>query len=1135
MVKDNLDKQSILKQMDPSQDQIKPILERNQDIVVTAGAGTGKTRTLVARYLSLLAEGVPLRTIVAITFTKKAAREMRNRIREEVRIYLQSPGLTEDDSCYWRGIYESLDAARISTIHSLATDILRQHPAEMGLDPRFELLDEGQAARLKAQAVEAALSWGSEDSKAAVIFPVYGAWKLRRVIAELLSKRLDIGAALENGSDDIWQTWQPLLTKPIKSFVENPEVISALDEILAYETNGILQKAEENGDLLVDDLRIVIDSWKKIIKPKGSNDWITLSRCLGPLRAHLKQKGKKENWAPGKPKELIKSIQPVFDNNIGTDKLDLAVDQKLAQEIIPGIKEVFQYANRWYDAAKDQLNGLDFDDLENNSLRLLQNFPDVKTYWQNQIKALLVDEYQDTNNRQRDLVNALNGPGKRLFIVGDGKQSIYRFRGADVAVFRHEQELIGEKGSSFQLSTSYRAHPDLLNNLNSLLEPVLGIDTSLSYVEPFSALSPGRSDNPRYKDHPYIELHLAAGTKADGAGKTAAESVAARIIDIIEKSREEEGGESAQTLKFGDVAVLCRASGSFPAYESAFEKAGIPYLTIAGQGFYNRPEIRDLLNALRAFSDTQNDLAVAGLMRSPVVGLPDDALLLYRDLQRQRNGQSLYEVIKENSHLGENDINERVEYLINLVERYSNLVGRISAADILGRFIEDSGYLAAMAMGGYHRNIQNMKKLVADAQNSGIVGVPDFLNMISELRNVSAREGEAASVAEGAVQIMTVHQAKGLEFPIVILGDASKKDRFGRDILIDPVFGIVPPFTETRIAETDSEKPELVTASSLAYELALEGERSRDEAESNRLFYVAATRAQELLIISGVLGKLNKDQTLGKLGGWLEKVNQTLGLRELPFEFRADGNSIYHHKIDRNGLEANLTIYENRVNFGLNNKVQKMDPLQPADKQIIPELDLDDSPKSIEEVKIPGILRATTIAKKPAAPARIVGDVVHRALQLWKFPDQGESEFIDWAGAELKGRGVIRESEVKNGYRRVKDILERFQAHELFGRMTRAEILLHEVPYSIGEKGKPGRSGVIDALFKDEGRWYIVEFKTDEIRDKKRFDWVWQHEDYKQQVGRYINAVNVILGEEPEAVLCFLNYEKRIYLVTDQW
>ena len=319
------------------------------------------------------------------------------------------------------------------------------------------------------------------------------------------------------------------------------------------------------------------------------------------------------------------------------------------------------------------------------------------------------------------------------------KQSIYRFRGADVAVFRQEQDAINRDGRSFQLSTSYRAHPALLDNLNSLLEPVLGLDTSLDYVEPFSPLIPGRKDHSRYKGQPYIELHLAAGMKTDGAGKTTAEAVTARIIDIIEESKRTEPEGSDRALKFGDVAVLCRASGSFPVYEAAFEKAGVPYLTISGKGFYDRPEVRDLLNALGAFTDTQNDLAMVGLMRSPVIGLPDDVLLQLRDMQRKDNKASLYETVKESINLVDDEFSERARYLIGIVEKYSNLMGRISAADILGQYIEESGYIAAMAMGGFHRSIQNMKKMVSDAQNSGVVSVPEFLSTITELKNVAVR------------------------------------------------------------------------------------------------------------------------------------------------------------------------------------------------------------------------------------------------------------------------------------------------------------------------------------------------------------------------------------------------------------
>ena len=1129
----------ILRQMDPSTEQEKPILSRGQDIVVTAGAGTGKTRTLVARYLSLLVDGIPLRSIVAITFTKKAAREMRNRIREEVRTYLERKELKEEDLVFWREVYESLDAARISTIHSLAADILRQHPAEMNLDPQFELLDEGYSARLKSQAVEASLVWAGQDDSVSILFSTYGDWKLRRVINELLSKRLDILAVLDQAPIDLWKKWRPLLIRPLKEFVEHPVVQAGLDGLLSLEGQGIVNQAEAAGDLLVKDLRIVNKQWENVRNAHQNEDWVEISRSLGPLRSHLKQKGRQENWAPAKPRAVIKEIQAIYDGIIGYGNLDLELDRKLAREIIPALGRCFLYADRWYSSAKEQVIGLDFDDLEKKALNLLQEYPQVKQYWQEQIQALLVDEYQDTNDRQRELVNHLRGEGNNLFIVGDGKQSIYRFRGADVAVFRQEQEAIREKGNSFHLPSSYRAHPVLLQNLNTLLEPVLGTEDDLPYVEPFAELKPGRQDSPRINDPPYIELHLAAGTKADGAGKIAAEAVAARLIEIFTQEKGKEKIKKGKNpLTFGDAAILCRASNSFPAFEAAFEKAGIPYLTIAGQGFYDRPEIRDLLNALQVFADPQNDLAVAGLMRSPVVGLADDLLLQIRDFQKEREIPSLIEAARQIKDIDKRENNLRIQELISLVDSFGKLVGRITAAEIISQFVDQTGYLAALVLNGQYRGVQNIKKLVTDAQNSGIVNISEFLNTIAELRNVSIREGEAQAVAEGAVQIMTVHQSKGLEFPIVVLGDASKKERFGRDILVDDKLGFVIPFSEKRIVEDSPAAPEITTASSLAYELASAEERLKEDAESNRLLYVAATRAQEMLIISGTLGKPTKDQKMAKLSGWLGKLALPLGLSQLTVDFQIDGNKAHHRELDFPGLNASLNIYESgmAIDLFIQPILDELDADEMEDFPVFQDILLDEGQKisdwKLEENQI---YRVTSDSKRAHVPARVVGEIVHKALERWIFPSNGEADFINWAETEFRELGLVTEKEIQNGYNRARKILERFQDSDLFQRMDNAELLKHEVPFSVMGDQNSVFKGSIDALFRERNHWVLVEFKTDEIRDQKGFDWIWEHEDYQDQVANYLRAAKKILGEQPKPVLCFLNYEKRIHLVTDCW
>ncbi|MFN2111898.1 MAG: UvrD-helicase domain-containing protein [Anaerolineales bacterium] len=1120
--------------MEPSTEQVLPILSRGVDVVVSAGAGTGKTRTLVARYLGLLAEGVPLRSIVAITFTVKAAREMRNRIRVEIRRYLSD---CEDTSerLFWLTLYDSLDAARISTIHSLAAEILRQHPAELGLDPRFELLEESQTAQLKSQAVQAGLNWAGEDPDAALLFPALGSWKLTRMVRQLLEKRLEVTGSLEAIPDDPWPIWKEMLIEPIRQFVEDPDVKLGLDELLNLESEGIMSRAEGAGDQLVEDLRIVNRSWREVKLALQGQDWIRVSRNLGDLGKHLKIKGKASNWTPGRPKEIIKDLQEHYRTALGKKyDLDLETDRKIAEEIIPQLIRVFRFVVQWYAESRRQLNGLDFDDLEEGVLSLFRDFPAAARYWQEQVEYLLVDEYQDTNQRQRLLINSLCGERGELFIVGDGKQSIYRFRGADVSVFRTEQERIGSAGISCQLSTSYRAHEKLLRVLNHMLAPVLGAETGIPYQVPFSPLEAGREDPPVLETGPYLELHLVAGTKSQGAGLLAAQAVAARLLELVNGDGEVSGRSG---VSYGDIAVLCRASSSFPDFEAAFELAGIPYLTIAGQGFYDRPEIRDLLNGLRLFADPQDDLAAAGLLRSPAMGIGDDELYLLRRYQQSEGCSSLYQAACQYASVVEDGLANRLIPFKTQADQFIGLSGRISAGEILAQYVDQTGYIAALIYAGQFRGAQNVRKLVREALNSGIVEIADFLGAIDDLRSVAVREGEAPSVVEGSVQIMTVHQAKGLEFPIVVLGDASKKDPSVRDILLDERFGMVLPFTMKELVEDPAGVPGIEEFSSLAYEIALEAEKPKAEAESERLLYVAATRCQEMLIISGAIGKPTSSNSLSSFSGWLGKLSEPLGLDAMDLELDPEGGKIFQVDLEQNGIEAILTVYEagaqidSHLAYAKGPEEKKgptdlpmIEYMAPSEKEQI-EFQVNDHPISLKIYR----------QDNSYMPSIVVGKVVHRALEEWGFPSEGEEDFLKWVESEFQNSGFHSKDAIRDGYRKTRKILERFQESELYQRMDTAEILKHEVRFSLMENGNGVQLGSIDALFRESGQWYLVEFKTDEVRSDTDYRTILQDGDYQGQVAGYLVAAENLLGERPQPILCFLNFKGEVYLETSLW
>jgi ATP-dependent helicase/nuclease subunit A len=779
----------IVAQLAPSQEQIPIILDRGRDVVATAGAGTGKTRTLVARYLSLLADGLALRSIVAITFTKKAAREMRNRVREEVRRYQLEPDLEQQERALWRQVFSDLDAARIGTIHSLCTEILRAHPAEAAIDPRFEVLDEGQTALLQAQAVDQALAWAADDREALSLFSLLGERNLRQELARLLRERLTVAESFRQDKDFLVH-WEQSLGETQEAQLSNLKASPCWQDTLA------VLKANQASKL---DDRMESQRQNALAAVRDASG--SLEERLGSL-AQLGQidlrGGRQSAWPGGKTqlaevKKALKTVRELWRENAGLLALHLNhMDEELARAL-PALRATWTIADRYYETLKRKRNALDFDDLEQQARLLLISHADVLQRWRDEIEAILVDEFQDTNGSQRDLVQLLNGDRGRLFIVGDAKQSIYRFRGADVTVFRSEREEIERRGQAYSLHRSYRAHKALIQGLNDLLRPVLGKeqDPSRPWAEPFAPLSHHREASHPSLEAPFIELHLTVGSKGGGALDRAADALVNRIVELVERS--ERPGLDAP-LDYGDVAILCRASGSFQAYEDALERAGVPFLTVAGRGFYGRPEIRDLLNALTALADPTDDLALVGLLRSPAFALSDTAL--YALSLTWPKEKPLWNSLLQGNHDLAGDQGQRLQRAVAIITDLNKQAGRSTIAELLGAFLNATDYRAALIQAGETRGARNVAKLVTDAHVSGLVGVGEFLEYVSGLRDSGTREGEARATSEGAVQIMSVHAAKGLEFALVAIGDITRYRQKRTEIQIQPDLGVLLPLKD---------------------------------------------------------------------------------------------------------------------------------------------------------------------------------------------------------------------------------------------------------------------------------------------------------------------------------------------------
>ncbi len=1135
---------SILALFPLTDDQRTAVTVHDAAVSVTAGAGSGKTRALVGRYLALLEEGLTSRSLVAITFTDKAAREMRNRVRIAITDWLEQGGASNRK--FWEDAFSAMDAARISTIHGLCAAILRAHPAEAGLDPTFDVLEEGQSAVWQARAVEEGLAWATTQPDVARLFRAFQEEHLRRLLANLLDNRLDAEQVFAQLPQDPLRQWAIALDAWFTRQLSAPPWQGALETLATL-------RAQKADDKLETARQAVLERWTDVCQAQAARDWESLFAALLALREAIATGGQKGNWAADDlvaTREAMRALRTHFDQVVGQllDKrkpLSWALDGQAA-ELLPLVRRLFEQTSAIYQGYKSETQTLDFDDLEQMTVQLLTSNEALRARWQTEIKAILVDEFQDTNQRQREIVYALAGfdapaapssnPGQELskesqtktlpslFIVGDAKQSIYRFRGAEVAVFRQVQaDIQAVGGTLINFDLTFRAHKALVEITNALLAPLMATedDPTRPYDVPFMPLTAHRAIPREGISAPYLEFQLGLGNDRSEGRLAAAAGLAQRLHEL----------HNAGQLEWQDVALLFRASSAFGVYEDALEGAGIPFVTVAGRGFYDRPEVRDLLNALAAIADPTDDLAMAGLLRSPAIGLSDEALYLLR-WDRKGARRPFWTALQGEAltDLGEED-RTWAEFARRLVVDLHEWAGRVSVAQLLKTFLDITHYRAALGLvSGGERLRRNIDKLLADAHRSELVGVPEFLEYVAALRDVAARESEAPTEAEGAVQLMTIHKAKGLEFPIVVLADASYTSRSL----------LAPSYLDQDLGLTlnlsDGE------ARPAAFRLAAWRETEQAASEERRLLYVAATRAMEKVIISGSTRLSTAQRSAGRLllSGWLAQLAEVVGLTEiqlpempttpqsipLTWENEAATCMIYPPvSIASSRGEANRidgTVTEEALS-GLPRPYTV--PSEPPD--LLASLvatygaGVDEKLSARESDPPPRVWRVVP-KSKAEVPAWVIGSLTHIALRHWRFPsDEGFADFLTPFALEA---GLTDEASVQAALRRVIKLLIRFQDHPLYAELSAAE-RHHEVPYSLTIDGQT-HSGLIDLLFRPspgDPAWTIAEFKTDRLADGTDLMQYLQQQGYDRQVQGYVQAVAQQMGVSPRVLLVFLS------------
>ena len=960
----------------PADQQVRErfVNELSTSFFLEAGAGSGKTSVIVARVVNLVRSGRPLSEIVAITFTEKAAGELRERIRSELAL---------------AGLHDALrdvDAAHIQTIHAFASDILRTRAIDAGLDPDFRVLDQLQADLRFAQSWRTWLWSGSAPQQP-------------------LQRLLDLGLELRD-----------------------------------------LQFAAEQ---------------------------LSRNRDLA---------------GPG----------PIAESED-----ELALDQRERDAALADLSEALHDFIE-QDAAQRRAEGvLTYDDLLLEARNLLVRSAEARHDLRSRFRAILIDEFQDTDPLQAqialllasepdtdDWTQARPGPG-RLVLAGDPKQSIYRFRRADIDIYEQVRDIFQatpETCATASLTVNFRARPQLIEWQNRVLAGVLKPNSD--YPRAQARWEPTLPD--RRERGPAVAVIPSHRTFDRAPEARSAEArLLANLITHIHDAASALGqlphDEQLRAPQYRDIAMLLRTRTGADLYTAALDQAGIPYHFDSGQGFYQQPEIRAVAHLLQTIDDPTDQAAAVAVLKSPLVAASDDELLHLREALGDRpitlDDESLLD-----------------DYPGRLREPIAHLAGlrrslrRLSLPELIDHVIRSSGLLLAQAVGGRPAQMRqrqaNLRMLVQRAahfSDSNDDSLRPFVGWLSQrgVRNLPESESPTTEADDDAVRILTIHQAKGLEFPIVIVPKLQDQPAFGRDFIVDRV-------NERLEFKLGEDRAPFHTPGYAAAQLR---DRAYADAEARRMLYVAATRARDWLILPSIpADSISRRESFHTFiddaaPDWLTSESDANVLLLSPRAFDAVPSPATELHVPP--LDALREQWREQHESGASGGARTISTRTPSQTHQVDwseESDLD-----VDEVD----------AGDSSIDQLAFGGAVHEALEA--------ADFEDLEVSRQRTRRICRRHGIPP--EPVLEHVERCLASGLLQRATQSETVHRELPLAMIESDESETTimeGVADLVFRDQAGWILLDYKSDRHIPPER------REAYEAQVQHYaamLSATGIDVAE----------------------
>ena len=1089
------------------------------NVALEASAGTGKTRVLVERYVNLLRAGVDPANILAMTFTRKAAAEMRERIRATLGAAAARGEIT---ASRWRELRDRLGDIAISTIDAFCLSLLREFPLEADLDPGFAMADDTEVPRLVDESLDRALrtcrALAREDEHVALVFAQLGDRRARAGLAALLQRRLVAPAVLE----------RYLATGPRDLTVAAAAARGAsglVDAIGAM--RGGLDRFVDSGPmqpkflLLVRELRRL----DQALQQGESVDPAAVQAAYGRAREHFLTGTGEPRSRPAYARETFASPadyrthrELVADHAAAIADASARYRRDLNVLVSRGVWRMYRVAEAEYRRTLDAHAVLDFPDVLLHTLDLLRRmdeFAQSRYRLESRYHHVLVDEFQDTSRAQWELVSLLvqswgEGAGlahtgplpPTIFIVGDRKQSIYGFRDADVSVLheasRYLESLRPDGDVRRTISRSFRSVPAVLSFVNDVcrdIDKAPGRHDAFDYGEedrfPIDAGSPFDPE----------ALGLIAAPSPD-AGAAAVGDEIARLLAEGATVRDRDTGVR-RAIRPGDIGILFRTRESHRDYEDALERRGIPAYVYKGLGFFDADEIKDLVALLWYLADPLSDLRAAAWLRSRFVRLSDEALrVLACPPEPWRRGtprlaDALIAVAPPS--VAALDDADRATLLTarTAVARWLALVDRLPPAELVDRIVHESAYLVELRGPRYRQARENLKKmraLIRRIQNRGYATLARIAAHLDRL--AVGDEANAALDASDAVNLMTVHAAKGLEFPVVFVVNLTRGTGSRRDpirVHLRQGGGQAGERVQARQGDLDVS----VAVGDFRSE-ADEDQEAKEREETKRLLYVALTRARDRLYLAAVLQDNVAVPGRGSLG------------HVLPPELLACFTSAAAGAARVSWTASGGTEHAFRVCMA----TPQPDPAVPAgkpvdeiagidaDTDVLPLVDPNPPPQSVAAMTAAATAADVDHDGGPAS-SRLLGTLVHRLVQRLGLGAAGVGNTLrDQAVGLLRPddeAGVAGiDALIGDAVAAYRELVAREDVAALYGTGE----AWHELPFVMQVDGQMVR-GSIDCLIRQaSGSMTVLELKTGRPRP-----------EHEQQAALYRRAVQQMFPE----------------------